>query len=538
MSTKTNFKRVALVAVASLGLGVLTSVAPANAGALGANEANITSAANATPGLCSVSSDQETAYALTTVNGIVITPTSQETGYMTLSGPGVFSTATSAVRFTSNTSATFDSTASQTVTVKPTGLGVITVSIRDTSATAAPVDVLTINVVATCSNSVFSAADSYAAIVTAANAADDTAVATNTTTTGADVVVNGGNGFISIALKDAYGAALASDAIIATVTSGDAFVKLGEEASSSSVVPGAGVSKTAVLASTGAAVTAQVVQSVANKPTTAVVQISYAGTIVTTKTITFQGVASTIDVKDVTVGKTGGSGYFRVRVLDAAGNALFSKEVVDDATANAAEATSAITSGVTSSATSAADGDWSSVGDGTFGCTKGGVATLNLKHTIDAATSVKKAVTIACGGVLDTWSMSLDKASYAPGEIATLTITGKDSLGNLVNSNDTLGTLEYSFGGLTAITAPTSADTFTSAAGAKKYTFSVGTSEGAFVGTFKIAGAATDSTAETIQYKVAGAGGVTNADVLKAIVSLIASINKQIAALQKALLRR
>ena len=31
MSTKTNFKRIALVAVAALGLGVLTSVAPANA---------------------------------------------------------------------------------------------------------------------------------------------------------------------------------------------------------------------------------------------------------------------------------------------------------------------------------------------------------------------------------------------------------------------------------------------------------------------------------------------------------------------------
>jgi len=37
---------------------------------------------------------------------------------------------------------------------------------------------------------------------------------------------------------------------------------------------------------------------------------------------------------------------------------------------------------------------------------------------------------------------------------------------------------------------------------------------------------------------VSGETGVTNADVLKAIVSLIASINKQIAALQKALLRR
>jgi len=42
----------------------------------------------------------------------------------------------------------------------------------------------------------------------------------------------------------------------------------------------------------------------------------------------------------------------------------------------------------------------------------------------------------------------------------------------------------------------------------------------------------------TVAYKIAGSGGVSNADVLKAIVSLIASINKQIAALQKALLRR
>jgi trimeric autotransporter adhesin len=38
MSTKTTFKRIALVAVASLGFGVLTSVAPANAASLAANE--------------------------------------------------------------------------------------------------------------------------------------------------------------------------------------------------------------------------------------------------------------------------------------------------------------------------------------------------------------------------------------------------------------------------------------------------------------------------------------------------------------------
>jgi hypothetical protein len=130
----------------------------------------------------------------------------------------------------------------------------------------------------------------------------------------------------------------------------------------------------------------------------------------------------------------------------------------------------------------------------------------------------------------------MDKASYAPGEIATLTVSGKDAKGNVVNSSETLGTIASSFGGLTAVTAPTSADTFTN--GVKTYQYSVGTSEGAFVGTFQIAGS-TDTAAKTVQYKVAAASGaVSNADVLKAIVSLIASINKQIAALQKALLRR
>jgi hypothetical protein len=46
------------------------------------------------------------------------------------------------------------------------------------------------------------------------------------------------------------------------------------------------------------------------------------------------------------------------------------------------------------------------------------------------------------------------------------------------------------------------------------------------------------NSAVAVPYTVASSGGTTNEDVLKAIVSLIASINKQIAALQKALLRR
>jgi hypothetical protein len=43
---------------------------------------------------------------------------------------------------------------------------------------------------------------------------------------------------------------------------------------------------------------------------------------------------------------------------------------------------------------------------------------------------------------------------------------------------------------------------------------------------------------QTVSYKVSGTGAVSNADVLKSIVALIASINKQIQALQKLILKR
>jgi hypothetical protein len=51
--------------------------------------------------------------------------------------------------------------------------------------------------------------------------------------------------------------------------------------------------------------------------------------------------------------------------------------------------------------------------------------------------------------------------------------------------------------------------------------------------------AAESATIQTIGYKVStGGSSVTNEDVLKSIVALIASINKQIQALQKLILKR
>ena len=60
MSTKTTFKRVALVAVAALGFGVLTSVAPASAAIAGTLDNVVTTAITAgTPGAVRAGQTQE-----------------------------------------------------------------------------------------------------------------------------------------------------------------------------------------------------------------------------------------------------------------------------------------------------------------------------------------------------------------------------------------------------------------------------------------------------------------------------------------------
>jgi len=92
---------------------------------------------------------------------------------------------------------------------------------------------------------------------------------------------------------------------------------------------------------------------------------------------------------------------------------------------------------------------------------------------------------------------------------------------------------------MTAVAAPTTADTSYNGDGVWTYTYTVGTTAGNYVAAVKLPSSAVDDGAKTIQVKIVDSStGVSNADVLKAIVSLIASINKQIAALQKALLKK
>jgi hypothetical protein len=553
MSIKTLRKRIALVAVSALAAGVLavTSAPAANAaatlGAIAQGDLNLTTT-TASPGICSVSTATAGEEAAVIVNGRTFRLTVDAGGtadaiYLAVAGSikisasSGFDTTTETAAYSVTAGADGGGQTGDYIDVVATGLGTGTVSVKP-SQTGSAVDVITFTVVAACAGNVYSPTYSQVQIRD-----DDDGATGNVDEVNKYIIVNGGTGYINLNLRDAYNEALSGTGnLIASATNG-AVVSWDGAASVQS--------STAYTSSRGATGTElYVVQGDANedKPVNTTVTLTLDGTVVGTKSFVFQGVATSIDIKDITVGKTGSVGYWRAKVLDAAGNALATKTVTGDSTANAAPATAAITSH-NQDAITAADGDWSPAAgagnDGRFNCVKGGVTTLNLKHTISAVTgaAVKKAITIACGSTLATWTMSLDKASYAPGEVATLTISGKDSLGNAVNSTDgisTAGTLiEYSFGGMTFVTAPTATDKFNSAAGAKTYLLSVGTTEGSFVGSIKLFGASTDTSAKTVTYKVANSTpGVSNADVLKSIVSLIASINKQIQALQKLILRR
>ena len=567
MSTKTLRKRIAVVAVSALTAGLFSVVsAPvANSTAI-ANTVFSATAANNPLACTVVTTAGSEAIVLPLGVDLVVSASAnfEANDAFKLAMPGTTVQNWAATNVTSRTevvsadraTVTFTGNASVSSTPLPTsvtfrasaiGSYVLTISERDNSTSVAFADIEAISVswVTACANNVYNAAKSLIQV------RDDTSNAGTTTTidepTGL-VRQNSETSYIALDLKDAYGASLSgAGSLIATATNG-AVVSWDAAATVNT--------STAYLGTRGAIGTElYVIQGLANedKPVTTTVTISLDGATLGSKTISFQGAASKIVISDVSIGLVGDSstkrGTWAAVVQDSAGNNLYGKTVANDSTANAASgagvvasiAQSTISQDVTGAGAKAAAGATTNNSQiGLIACASSGTTTLAVQHVTNSVTgaSIKATFPVACGGVLNTWTISMDKATYAPGEIATLTVEGKDSKGFLVNSFDTLGTLEYSFGGLTAITAPTSADKFASAAGKKTYTFSVGTSEGAFVGTFKIAGA-TDTAAKTVQYKVANSTAtVTNADVLKSIVALIASINKQIQALQKLILRR
>ena len=401
----------------------------------------------------------------------------------------------------------------------------------------------------------------YSSCVTDTASGAQTSTADSTGT-----VTNGNSWYVKWALNNAYQSPVGTSGnIVATVT-GDAYISIGNGSQN------AGTGKTVVAYGTGAAGTdydaLRITQATAGAPTTATVTITFNGVTVCTKTVTIRGVAASITISDVAavdlsgavtnqdwlsdatgIG-TGGSraGHYYITLKDSAGNivvpASSGEFSMDPATTTTTVTALAVNSAVATS-TSSTSSFSKSVGTFTCGPTAGS-SDVKLRHT-SAATGVtitSPAFTARCADDAYTYTASFDKAAYTQGEIATLTVKFLDSKGFAANSQDTPGAATIILPFMTLVTATGSSTVLPNAKGEIVYTMTVGTAVGLTSGTYTgiidfSALTAVAAVKATPTYKISTGGDTTtNADVLKSIVALIASINKQIQALQKLILKR
>jgi len=542
MSKKTLRKRIALIAVSAVGFGLLSSVS-ANAadvaytsgttGGIGALTGAYCAAVDASGAAATATAASVGSLNITMPVGSTIQVKISKSGdYVKVTAPLAITAAGTMADIVAGSGGTKALASADAETINITGTAVGDASLyqygTDSTYTTA-LSTVSISVVSTCGNSTWSNAYSNVKINTnGATAANNIDAATSAAV---------GNAlYVSFVGRNAYNSILPSGTWKASATNG-ALVNFGSVAvggASASITKG--TVSTVTLSSTdgdganntGIAVRVNPAKTATGGTTT--VTLYYNDAVVATKTMTFIGDEAKLVISSVTVGANGGTGTIKYYVYDAAGNQTAATPTLDPLTAS--PRTGSIT--VTTEATSTAQGV------ATFPCstTSGSTTTALQFYSSYAAALVSTPVTLVCGGSLNTYSVAMDKSSYKIGEVATLTITAKDSAGMAVADStkfdSNLGAAVASavaVPGTTAAQTPLNGDTFTS--GKLVYRFSV-TTAGSWNASVYSSSAATTTTAQTAAYTVTG-GDASMSEVLAAIVKLIASINKQIAALQKSL---
>jgi len=427
-----------------------------------------------------------------------------------------------------------------------------------TSATnGALVGIWTFTVAATSSTGVYSAADS--SIFQQAAVAKGTTAAGNagTSITSYDVTSRIGNGRVGViyyALKDAFTSPILTGTLAASATGGATVNIVEAPAAADAYSATAAFDSLALSNSTDGAGFIVVNQPVANAAGTTTVTITRDGELLATKTLNWGGdiasltvdtansVGSFINGQDAdTTNQQSGIVYV---AKDAAGNvlSLSTHPTISGATGALVGASVSTFQDTTSGVLQT-----SSVGYGTVtmivpSSALNGTGTFKLKMTNAAGATITSNVvtaTVSLGG-LNSFTAAWDKTSYAPGEIAVLTVSGKDAYGNAIGDGTAAAGLSLTVAGsaTAGLTSVGSACTTATAFSGGKFTCKyAANTEGAWAYSVDVT-TATPQSATVGSVKITAGGAVTNADVLKAIVSLIASINKQIAALQKALLKK
>jgi len=466
MSTKTTFKRIALVAVAALGLGVL-SVAPSSATvvthSLTIDSATDTAVAGETAtAVLTQSLLTGAGYDSVTVTAALTTvPTSgSATPVLNVydsstgdgSNPVVIGQTNSTVATASAGSASSSKGVNARYTlglVAPTVAGtyIVTVYTTPSAAGVAPAQAtgvsqivltwtvtVTAPVKASLGNSTATVRSGTSALSTGTLEGTDSAVvASKSSTAGAAAVV-------WVRLKNATNTA---DESITAVITGNGFISATSSRTTSTALT---VKNSAVGDAAGVGV------YVFSNGTagTATLTLSTPSLALGTKTFTFSGAAAALavakDPKAKTIGRTtaayNNANQFYIAVTDANGNA------VSGLSAGSFVATSSNTLAVASASVGADDSD------GLYpvsyvtasGATSGAKATISVKYpdpAVTTGTSYLTAVTqdVTLGGAVAKEVISFDKTSYSPGEQMIITITATDASGNATADGRTAPTL-------------------------------------------------------------------------------------------------
>jgi trimeric autotransporter adhesin len=567
MSTKTIYKRIALVAVAALGMGVLSSVSPASAAtnttmwcevadglAAGDTKAASGQADNdACNGVAGAANSVTLEFANAPVNSRV-----------TVSGAGATfgtpSAATSVVTVPTNgLSATFvNSTASNndsTIPVLTPTAGTVTVSLFEVLASGSTIykTTATETVTITVNAAAISGGINVATSTTFLNKAATVTAATTETTSFSSTATPAGAAatpvFAAIVSLGQTAGAITTTTKVAVSLSGPGTLALSASDTdplSSSIATGR--SLTSTINSTGEVFTVGIAPD--GNPGVSVLTIT-AGTYTATRTITWVGAVASLaytavagSINDTADGKANSDTDAYAGVItgkDAAGNAVTLTAGAFTAP-TAAELTAAV---ITDAAVVAATaGTYSGVVVAASApvlvvdptATKTGVKSLTLTHT---ATGLKVTVPFTVGLARATTAvLSTDKATYLPGEKITLTLTLRDA-GGFAVADEATGTDVLATGGITAnvslVGDTTTATAVPTVGGKKTWTLYAPLSAGPIVFSGKTGTSSTlvPATAVTL----AATATVSDSASISAITTLINSLIAKINALNKLVIK-
>jgi len=365
----------------------------------------------------------------------------------------------------------------------------------------------------------------------------------------------GSKAYINMDLYNGYAAAMPATTAIAVSATNGATVKIGTDSTIDDSTTSNGTSSAANTTTDGEDIAIRVAPASAVAGGTTTVTVSANGATVATKTITFLPEATAIVVTKKYVGSVGGEGAFTFQLTNGTTKVpgsitalvtSLTPRISSVTELKAATVDPAATSGTESLSTKNYGNKITGVDNGPIAdglaehqCTSAGSVgkdTITLRHLLPVSeTYITLAVELSCASpAISTYTVSMDKANYNIGDIATMTIDAKGPDGGAVSDFAVTGSTDSSAGGGTITKATSASDAFT--AGKRTYTFQM-TTAGTFNALSAISGLVTKSA--TAKYTVTDpSAGVSNAEVLKSIVALIASINKQIQALQKLILKR